>query len=67
MTQSRNKQKKASVSVEVMPDELRRIYDHLENEAVPFEARVKNVGKGVRQFTIVADADNIGHFKSILA
>lgn len=66
MTQSKDEQKKASVSASVAPDGLRHIYDRLEDEAVPFEASVRNVGKGIRKVTIEADARDIEHFKSML-
>ena len=66
MTQKEDEQKKASVSASVAPDRLRQIYDILEYEQMPFDANVKNVGKGERIITIVANAANIEHFKSML-
>ncbi len=66
MMQSKD-DKKAKVSAQVAPDKLRQIYEALEDEAVPFEANVKNVSKGIREVTIVADASDIDHFKSVLA
>lgn len=61
-----NKDNKAKVSAKVAPEKLRQIYDILENEAIPYEANVKNVGKGIREVTITADAEDIDHFKSML-
>ena len=58
--------KKAVVSASVTADKLRQIYDILDDEQMPFEARVKNIGKGIREITIVTDADCVEHFKSIL-
>ena len=66
MIQSKDEQKKASVSAKVTPDRLRQIYDILEDEQIPFEADVKKVGRGIREITIVADANNIYHFKNML-
>ena len=69
MTKSKDEhKKKASVSAKVAPDKLRQIYEALNDEETPFEARVKNVGKGIREVTIMADADakDIDHFKSVL-
>ena len=66
MIQYKDEQKKASVSAEITPDRLRQIYDILEDEAVPFEASVRNMGDGIREITIVADAKDIEHFKSML-
>ena len=63
----KDEQKKASVSAEIAPNRLRQIYDILENETVPFKASVRNMGDGIREITIVADAQNIEHFKSMLA
>lgn len=62
-----DEQKKASVSAKVAPGRLRQIYDILEDEQIPFEASVKNVGKGIREITIVADASDIDHFQNVLA
>lgn len=66
MIQSKDEQKKASVSAKVTPDRLRQIYDILEDEQIPFEADVKKVDRGIREITIVADANNIDHFKNML-
>ena len=66
MIQMEDEQKKASVSAKVAPDRLRKIYDILEDEQMPFEASVKNVGKGIREITIVADASDIDHFQNVL-
>lgn len=66
MIQSKDEQKKASVSAKVTPDRLRKIYDILEDEQIPFEADVKKAGRGIREITIVADANNIDHFKNML-
>lgn len=66
MMQKENEQKKAVVSVSVTADKLRQIYDILDDEQMPFEARVKNIGKGIREITIETDADCVEHFKSIL-
>ena len=54
------------MSAKVTPDRLRQIYDILEDEQIPFEADVKKVGRGIREITIVADANNIDHFKNML-
>lgn len=59
-------QKKASVSAKIEADRLRQIYDILDDEPTPFTARVKKVGKGVREITIYADGDNIDHFNNLL-
>lgn len=64
--QKENEQKKAVVSASVTADKLRQIYDILDDEQMPFEARVKNIGKGIREITIVTDANRVEHFKSIL-
>lgn len=66
MIQSKDEQKKASVSAKVTPDRLRQIYNILDGEEIPFEANVKNVARGIREITIVADANNIDHFKNML-
>lgn len=66
MIQSKDEQKKASVSAKVTPDRLRQIYDILEDEQIPFEADVKKAGRGIREITIVDDANNIDHFKNML-
>lgn len=66
MTQKEDEQKKASVSAKVAPDRLRQIYAILDDEQIPFEASVRNVGRGCREITIVADAKDIEHFKSML-
>lgn len=66
MIQSKDEQKKASVSAKVTPDRLRQIYDILEDEKIPFEADVKKVSRGIRKITIVADANNIDHFINML-
>lgn len=66
MIQSKDEQKKASVSAKVTPDRLRQIYDILEDEQIPFEADIKKVGREIREITIVADANNIDHFKNML-
>ena len=58
--------KKASVSAKVTPSRLRQIYDILEDEQIPFEADVKKVDRGIREITIVADANSIDHFKKML-
>ena len=54
------------MSAKVAPDKLRQIYEALNDEETPFEAHVKNVGKGIREVTIMADAKDIDHFKSVL-
>lgn len=61
-----DKQKKASVSAKVTSGILRRIYDNLDYERLPFEANVRKIGRGIHEITIHADADNIEHFKSML-
>lgn len=66
MTKSKDEHKKASVSAKVAPDKLRQIYEALNDEETPFEGHVKNVGKGIRKVTIMADAKDIDHFKSVL-
>lgn len=66
MMKSKDEQKKASVSAVVEADRLRQIYDILDDEPTPFRAKVKKVGKGVREITIYADGDNIGHFNNLL-
>lgn len=66
MIQSKDEQKKASVSAKVTPNRLRQIYDILEDEQIPFEADVKKAGRGIREITIAADANNIDHFKNML-
>lgn len=63
---TRKKDNKATVSARVAPAKLRQIYDILDDEQMPFEANVKNVGKGIREVTITADAKDIDHFKSML-
>ena len=45
---------------------LKRIYDVLESEETPFEARVQKVAKGERLVTISAEPQHVKHFTDVL-
>ena len=47
-------------------DSLKRLYDVLESEETPFEARVQKVAKGERLVTISTEPQHIQHFTDVL-
>ncbi|RRC99073.1 hypothetical protein [Prevotella sp. OH937_COT-195] len=47
-------------------DSLKRIYDVLESEETPFEARVQKAAKGERLVTISTEPQHIQHFTNVL-
>lgn len=47
-------------------DSLKRLYDVLESEETPFEARVQKVAKGERLVTISTEPQHVKHFTDVL-
>jgi len=47
-------------------DSIKRLYDVLESEETPFEARVQKVAKGERLVTISTEPQHIQHFTDVL-
>lgn len=45
---------------------LKHLYDVLESEETPFEARVQKIAKGERLVTISTEPQHIKHFTGIL-
>lgn len=45
---------------------LKRLYDVLESEETPFEAKVQKIAKGERFVTISTDPRHIQHFTDVL-
>lgn len=59
------KYKDATAAV-LKPYGLKRLYDVLEAEETPFEAKVQKVAKGERLVTISTEPQHIKHFTDIL-
>lgn len=59
------KYKDATAAV-LKADSLKRLYDILESEETPFEARVQKVAKGERLVTISTEPQHIQHFTDVL-
>lgn len=47
-------------------DQVKRLYEALESEETPFEARVQKIARGERLVTINAEPQYIKHFTDIL-
>ena len=47
-------------------DSIKRLYDVLESEETPIEARVQKVAKGERLVTISTEPQHIQHFTDVL-
>ena len=47
-------------------DSLKRLYDVLESEETPFEARVQKAAKGERLVTISTAPQHVKHFTDVL-
>lgn len=59
------KYKDAAAAV-LKADSIERLYDVLESEETPFEARVRKVAKGERLVTISTEPQHIQHFTDVL-
>lgn len=63
----KNKRKYEDATAAVLKaDEIKRLYDVLESEETPFEARVQKIAKGERLVTISTEPQYIKHFTDIL-
>ena len=63
---SGQKKYKDATAAVLRADSLKRLYDVLESEETPFEARVQRVAKGERLVTISTEPQHIQHFTDIL-
>lgn len=62
---NQRKYKDATAAV-LKADQLKRLYEALESEETPFEARVQKIAKGERLVTINTEPRYIKHFTDIL-
>lgn len=60
------KKEQTAVPARLTADQLRRLYERLEDEATPYALRVSKGEKHLKPVTIYCDADSVAYFKNIL-
>lgn len=55
------------VTKEIAADRLCKIYQKLEDVAIPYEANIKIIAKGVKQVTIHCDEKDVAYFTNLLS
>ena len=62
----KDKEKLTAVQAQLTGEQLRKLYERLEDEATPYALRVNKGEKHLKPITIYCDAKNAAHFKNIL-
>lgn len=61
----KDKEELTAVPAQLTGDQLRKLYERLEDEATPYALRVSKGEKHLKSVTIYCDADSVAYFKNI--
>ena len=63
----KDKKLRGVVTKQIAAYRLCKIYQKLEDEAIPYEANIKIIAKGVKQVTIHCDEKDVAYFTNLLS
>lgn len=62
----KDKEELTAVPAQLTDEQLRKLYERLEDEATPYALRVSKGEKHLKPVTIYCDAENVAYFQNII-